>query len=111
MNKAVWGSQYYQKRKAALSYFAVLQDGFGTKELHLHCAIGNIKPGIHYPQMLLIFHDVVNAIPALKHEETYLKLVENPEGYKEYICREYNNYNADYALFEQCTLGIKPAVR
>jgi hypothetical protein len=111
MNIAVWGKQYYQKRKAALSYFPVLQDGFGTKELHLHCALGNIKPGINYPQMLLIFHDAVNAIPALKHKEKYLKPVDNPENYKEYICREYNNYNPDYALFEQFTVGIKPVLR
>lgn len=107
--REIWGRHWVQKRKAALAYMPILQDGFGKKELHLHCAIGNIKPTWNELQVLLKFGDVANETRGLKRDEWHFKPVKNCDKWIRYMTRELNPYNLDYCLFEQFARGIKPS--
>ena len=95
LNKLVWKQRHYRHGES-LKFFRAWEDGFGTKRIHLHAAIGNFPPGFK-----------LNTLPELVERaarQCYEIDFEHKEdicdsGWLDYITKEVAKHDTDKILW------------
>ena len=95
LNKLIWKNGFARHRKS-LKFFKVWEDGFGTKRIHLHYAIGNFPPNFKL--------NTLNALVEKASGECYEIDFEHKEdicdsGWLEYITKEVGKTDTDKVLW------------
>ena len=96
LNKLVWKNQFKNKGKK-LSAVAVIEDGFGLKNKHLHATLGNFPNNFDYCQLTKLIAKASSECLELDMQQD-IKEIEN-NGWNDYITKEVSSKHSSKVLW------------
>ncbi|MBT8594366.1 hypothetical protein G6672_02600 [Polynucleobacter paneuropaeus] len=96
LNVQVYGNAAKRSNKS-LKYIVVVEDGFGTKNLHLHLAIGAIPKHVKFNQIDALVKEAKTRVEEIDVQH---KVNVANSGWFEYITKEVSKHNTDNVLWQ-----------